>query len=817
MPVPVFIILKGGFMLVKFYKHNDLKYARRKRMRTFDYEPFATSEYCTILFNDGAEAQIKVSKDKLCDYVVIGDTRWFYTSHTWLNGEQITMYLQRDVIGERGLTGMFGQIERGYTNSVLRNRKELNVNEILKDRKKIIPNTNTYGNFSVDNHNNEMWGVLYFVKPTGLDPTTGKPYPEQVNVNIPAFAPQTVDYELIPDNTTVVLETVPDVRYKFNVNVKSTVGTSGLVQGIYGYTCESIYTPEYNTDGTISNWVFSYQIRPTTVHTTDYFDFEISIAVMQNSENTNKYNIEFIGELLKFFNTKNSGFIEFPDATVYTKLNNDYSNVIIKNETDFYQYTAIDNNAYNTGKTQVDAARKYFTEMIGTTFPIGGYSVVLRNVSYANALAGYGYYFNTIRYGIRTYYRRLLTASESGNIVIDTTQQLVDEPYSVLVFPLFDVNITGKNNYNIKRSEAFMIFNTVIQYLSGENPYLVDAQIYPYCPVLTTVQVQINNYPFFRIAGNTFNHTCRVNLLPSSDIKKEYIQRKYSIKSPEQSGSFDFNFYDYKTEIIDENGINMAELTVVIKTALKPFSIISCCVIQPDANSIIGSTYSSDLRGSSPTANGFECSLSSNAFETYKRQNSNYQQTFSLQKEELALQHATERVNERTQQVVNTITATTFGAIGGKAVGGVGLAGNIGAGIGAVGAAATVGIAGEIQYRQNEKLREFEENLQQQNFDLQIGTIKALPNTINRISSFNEILMQDFWFIIEIYECSDYEKILIDDFISLYGYGLGVHGLIENFVSNGWFLRSTLISSFLEPNLHNVASNELKGGIYYYE
>ena len=367
-----------------------------------------------------------------------------------------------------------------------------------------------------------------------------------------------------------------------------------------------------------------------------------------------------------------------------------------------------------------------------------------------------------------------------------------------------------------------MIFNTVIQFLSGESPYLVDAQIYPYCPTLTSVTSEINGYPFFSINSTSYSHYCSVQLLPYSDIKKEYITRQYSVISPEQSGKFSFNFYDYVNKVEDNNGINNAKLDIIVKTALKPFGIISSAVIQPTENSLIGITYGSDLRGSQPSSNGFECSLASNAFETYKRQNSNYQQIFALQKEELQEQHRVEHINDVTSTIVNTMSATAMGAIAGASVADSGMISSTAKKIaGAVtgGLAAGTVVAGTMgkQTTANDELRAYEEYLQQANFDLQIGTIKNLPNSVNRISSFNEIILQDFWYIIETYECSDFEKTVVDNFIAKYGYGIGVFDFIQNYYKNGWFLRSTLVSSNYNVNLHMIAEKELMGGIYLYE
>ena len=418
-----------------------------------------------------------------------------------------------------------------------------------------------------------------------------------------------------------------------------------------------------------------------------------------------------------------------------------------------------------------------------------------------------------------------LSNEESGTFVLDLNEQYI------AVFPLYDVVISNDDNisYNITRKEAFTIFNTVIQYLSGENGYIVDAQVYPYCPNLieasNTFRFYDNSigktYPVFSIDATSFDHICEVDLSPLDDVKKEYIEREYSIISPDKNGKFTFNFYDYK--------ISKSKLRIKIKTALKPFSIVSSAVIIPDEGSLMNMTYESDLRGCMSTSNGFECSLASSAFETYKRQNSNYQQLFDLDKQELQKQHAVEFANDVTATIVNTTSAATMGAIAGASMADAGFFDFIpgvksaskvaGAAIGATAAGVTVGAAMSLQTALNNDLRNYEEELQQKRFDLNIQTIKNLPNSVNRISSFNEILFRDdsFWFVIETYECTDFEKSVVDNFIEKYGYGIGVFDDIIKYVKNGNFIRSTLISSKYPIVLNNIANNELKGGIYYFE
>lgn len=808
-------------MLIKYYNNEELSYANRRRYRSFSFTPFNQEVQKSVLLGDGANTQVKTSKSNICNYVTIDDTRWYVTSYVYMNGGQVTLYLQRDVIGEFGFDNCFGKIERGFTDSFLKYRKELSLNEILKERKKLTPNTFKYGNYEVDTHNNELWGIMYFVKPTGLNPNTGEPYPEQVNINIPAFAPNYVNYPLIENGEQVFKQGSSKIYQDIIINSRA-VSWLGYSEKKGRYRLRI----EYNYE---NSWTYKISIIKLANPNSPEYDYSISLRPLNHDEvwsfdDTTLYEIVRLTGIKiaqETINNQNAG-ITFPKLPSDIKFEEvDYTNQTVKDGDNFYYYTSTSSEKTISGTVNQSKLISFLDALEGTLITIpDAYGRKLESEYFGNYT---GKNINTNLSSsfitqIKTYTRTQLSNEEAGNITIDTTQQLVDEPYSVLAFPLFNCKITGDGStYNIQRPQAFMIFNTVIQYLSGENPYIIDAQIYPYCPVLTEVASQLNGYPFFKISSNTYIHNCEVQLLPKSDVKKEYIERKYSIVSPEQSGRFNFQFYDYINEFVDNNGTNMAKMTVSVKTALKPFSIVASAVIQPTPNSLMGTTYASDLRGSQPTSNGFECSLSSNAFETYKRQNSNYQQIFKLQQDELQLTHETEKVNENTSAVVNTITATAMGAIGGAALGGGGWTGIAGAVAGGATAGATVGIANAIQVAQNDKLREFETYLQQQNFDLQIGTIKNIPNSINRISSFNEIILQDFWFVIEIYECSDYEKEIVDYFIDNYGYGIGVFSFISNFYKEGWFIRSTLVTSNFLPNIHEVAAKEFMRGIYIYD
>ena len=808
-------------MLIEYYKSNDLAYANRKRYKTFNYVADASETQKAIKLGDGATTSIKTSASNICNYVIITQTaddntiiqktRWYVTYYTYLNGGQIELFLQRDVIGELGLDGMFGKIERGYTETLLRNRKELSLNQILKSRLPLISENDTYGNYEVNSHSYERWGIIYLTKPTKVDPQTGQSYAysDTPTINIPAFTPSDVNYTYISNNTNYVVG--------FN-GYDDVISFIVKVRNKY-YLYIASLRPALRSFGGELVWDISSDTLSELNYTpTGYIEFDLTWTQATEERIKNALWNAVRNMIGNYHQEK--WLVPDDDAP-----NVDYNGKCIKdpdNVGSFLQYTVI-HNSININLSNSDLV-SYITYSLSVT-------AYVTSVSDVDCTVGYSSYTNQL---VDNYTYITLSGGAAGNLTIDLNEGLIDEPYVCYVFPLYNVTITDKRDnsktYTINETDAFDIFNTVVEACSGENSYLIDAQIYPYCPELVDVACYFEptankKYPFFSISNTSFIRKVNVQLKPYKDIKKEYIKRDYFIVSPEQSSNYHFNFYDYTNDIEEVAGdelYNYKKLEISIKTALKPMNIIASAVISPTMSSLKGFTFPSDLKGCQPTSNGFECSLSTNHFQEYIRNNSNYQAIFALQKEELQKTHDVEKVNDITSTIVNTTTATAMGAIGGMAMGSAGAASIYGtkaiaAGIGASVAGGTVGTAMTIQAAVNEQLRQYEEKLLQQRFDLEIGTIKNIPNTVSRISSFNEIIMQEFYFVIETYECSEQEGIIADTFIDKYAYGLGIFGRYEDFERDTWFLRGTLITSNLLPALHNVASKELNGGIYYYE
>lgn len=818
-------------MLIKYYNNSELSYATRCRYNKFNFTEFASEEQKSVLLGDGAYTQIKTSKNNICNYVTITDnetvTRWYVQKYIYLNGGQVTLYLQRDVIGEFGLSNCFGQIERGYTESILRNRKELELNEILTKRIPLKPDITQYGNYVVGSHDNEMWGILYIVKPS--DGTTN------LSINIPEFTPQAVDYEFLPQATYVPGATPSyyiEFRIAFSVddaeftttdiygNVSESVKPVYTIRITFNFTASSTGKVSFNNSASVSVYKSAspeFQLP---------YDLYINLGKGysgKNNENLAQTIGNAVASKLVSYSTSTNDYYNITKNVVISDTPRDYDGVIVKNDDKYYKYRYYNSSyiQYDTTTSDKTAFLNYIIGFItkeNTKISIDSIDIKDNTHETVTIKAQMTANIKLLRY-------TELTAEEAGTFTFDLSKSVVDEPFLVYVMPLYDISIYDSNNnklYDISKEKAFYIYNTIIEATSGDNGQLVDAQIYPYCPILTSVACEIKTIPIFNINSSCYYHNCTVQLQPYSDIKKEYIVHEYAIISPEQSSKFTFNFYDYINNVEDNNGINYAKMNIVIKTALKPYSIISSAVIQAESGALKGLKYDSDLNGSTPSSGGFESSLSTNAYEEYVRNNSNYLSLFAIDKEELQKQNQVERVNDITSSVVNSVTAASMGAIAGGSLGDTGIFNSTGTKVAA--AAAGAGVAGTVvagamtaQYFVNESLRNYEEQIQQQRFDLTIGTIKNLPNSVSRISSFNEIILKDFYYVLNVYECSEVEKNIVDNFIARYGYGIGVFDYVVNYYKEGWFLRSTLISSSFAMNLHEIAQKELAGGIYYYE
>lgn len=806
-------------MKVQYFDNSELSYSNRKRYNKFNFAPFNIEDYKNINLGDGSKTRLKTKSSNICNYVTIDNTRWYVLSYSYLNGGQVELNLQRDVIGEFGLNNIFGKVERGYADNIIKYRKELNLNQILKKRVPLRPDTTRYGNIFIDStsenpHEGEMWGILYFSRsylPVGAA--------LELAISVASLTPPTVDFPFVENGTKDIISSSNTCKLYFDFNIHKLEDNGDTdVWNTYRATINLMYNKNNGTYSVLGSGaqVIKHNSNPAIT-------FEINeVSPNLYQQGTSIANAIVLQIANRIANGSMSG-ISTPRYTfTYSASNYDYDGVTIRKDNVYYRYNLSTEVKYTYGSANFDSFFNGVYELF-TNKTVNGYS----NITIGFVLKGNSNTFNVsdfkYNYTERTYNVSQLSPEDAGNFTINVDRPLIDEPFVILCIPLFNTSIIDNNtsqHYTINKDNAFNLFNSIIESCSGENASLVDAQIYPYCPYITTLATAYKGTPIFNILSTSYSYRANIQLLPYSDIKKEYIKREYSIIAPDQSAKFTFNFYDYKRYSEDTRGdVNYDNLSIIIKTSLKPFSILCSAVIDRDENSLVGIGYETDLKGCSPTSNGFECTIASNAFQEYARNNSNYEKLFQNQMEEMQLSHKVEAQNDIVQNITGVAAVTAFGAIAGGNIGGI--FGNIGEGIGTLIGGGGAAIGSEIAYNAqneiNKEVRAEEERLARENYNLQLGTIKNLPNQINRISTFNEILIPNFYFVVETYECTEEESLFVDTFIQNYGYSIGVYDYVLNYYKEGWFLKADIITSNYSPLLHNIAVRELEGGIYYYD
>ena len=519
-------------MVIKYYNQQELSYTSRQRYAVFNFDNFAEEEQKSIKLGDGATTSIKTSKNNICNYVTIDDTRWFVTYYTYQNGGQVTLYLQRDVVGEFGIDDCYGKIERGITNNILRNKKELSLNQILKSRKKIIPESNTYGNFSVNTHDKEAWGIIYIKKPTDGS--------SSVNVNIPSFGITPSDLEPISVGKKALTIGDSFCTLKYTVAVRYRTGL--FSQGIKLYDIYEEDRTFYNN----GNFVLLYRNVEkiddfASGEKTFYYSYGFDLNATPGQVNERLE--ESLSSFIEIISSSiiNGGYFRTYNTSTYEDFSR-YDNVVVRSDNNYYRYRVSKQSENETTNPYYSSSSlSEINSQISSlgSFTSNDYENDIIDFSKNNGIVKFIYEYGGSCYTTVVYQyvtRETISPEETGQFDIVVNQNLVDEPFCIFAVPLYDCNVNGNNtNYIISKENAFSVFNNVVQHLSGQSGYLVDAQIYPYCPLLEEEKNVIQGVPFFSIFSTSYETVCFVDAEPFTDVKKEYICREYSIVSPDKN------------------------------------------------------------------------------------------------------------------------------------------------------------------------------------------------------------------------------------------------------------------------------------------
>ena len=381
------------------------------------------------------------------------------------------------------------------------------------------------------------------------------------------------------------------------------------------------------------------------------------------------------------------------------------------------------------------------------------------------------------------------------------------------------------------RDRSLKIMNSLATQLTSQ--YVLDLQLLPYCPCQNLInedyfdeggivvpEDDADNLTLTGVQGGdvtdvilvcptsnfTFDIEQKIEISDASDVPDTY-KRKFlndcsmvRLCSPNYNGLFDMN--------LAKNGGLIKTFNVDV--TLRPFN--PYIHVNPDFSFLYGQDFN-DVRGLI-CGGDFSLGIINDAWNVYEIQNKNYQAIFDRQIQNLDVNNAITREESLWGAVAGTVQGTASGAIAGGMVGG-----GYGAIAGAVIGGGASAVGGAMDIANLEKRQQEARNYAIDNFNLQLGNVRALPNSITKTSAltYNNKLFP----FIEIYQCSEEEKEAYYLKLKYNGMTVSKIDVIQNFKSdddsNSNYFRARLIriTNISEDNHYvETINEELMKGVF---
>lgn len=300
-------------------------------------------------------------------------------------------------------------------------------------------------------------------------------------------------------------------------------------------------------------------------------------------------------------------------------------------------------------------------------------------------------------------------------------------------------------------------------------------------------------------ASNTGTFDLYNNDLPLTNKKMQNQTQTIRFSSPNYASQFDCN-------VAKNDGIRAINVDYTY-LPYQPYIHLA-----PIFNGLYGGEYN-DARGLILSGD-FSISYTKDEWKQYQINNKNYDNIFNRQTQTLELQHE----QQRTQQIFGAVV----GSVQGAAMGGM-IGGPVGAGIGLASAGLSA-VGGILDYQMQEEMYRENMSARRDIYEMQLKNIQALPNTLTKVTSINE--NNKYFPFIEIYDCTDEEKVAVANYIRSNGMTIGVYGSIGAYINNSWsydgiedrgFIKANIVKiEGIEDDTHiiNAINNELNKGVY---
>ncbi|MEE3416016.1 MAG: hypothetical protein VZR53_11675, partial [Prevotella sp.] len=413
-----------------------------------------------------------------------------------------------------------------------------------------------------------------------------------------------------------------------------------------------------------------------------------------------------------------------------------------------------------------------------------------------------------------------------------TVRKLDDAPYKMFCIPYYKDVVTTNTEYGFSlngttrtdcNADLMLAWAMSIAKEFGDSLY--DLQILPYCPL-----------------SNWRGRTGTTNAAIWSMDKTEHVDYEYLTETVEGTtysrgvisfcdvstkeqflGQYSIEIMDYKIEnqcdmyrLCSPNYASVFEFNAARNGGVEGYNVrYTYKPYQPFINVApkFGRLYGSDFKDNRGLilSGDFSLPIVKDAWINYQLQNKNYQLAFDRQIENMEVNYGWQRAQGIANAVVGTVQGGTTGAMAGGMMGGA--TGAVIGGVIGTGASLAGGI---LDVNMQEALRNEAVDYARDNFGFQLGNIKALPNTLNKVSSI--VANSKLFPFVEYYTCTDEEKKALDDKLKYNGMTIGRIGHILDFKHPDaqTYIKGQIIRLEGEFDTHtaNEIANEFMKGWY---
>lgn len=417
-----------------------------------------------------------------------------------------------------------------------------------------------------------------------------------------------------------------------------------------------------------------------------------------------------------------------------------------------------------------------------------------------------------------------------------------DAPWNIFAIPYGKVKVYQYPETLLLETNEDMAIKTAMAIAQQQKAYLYDIQLLPYCPIPNAISddntIFVNNSNEFSVVRykdendveehvsiafhvplSKFNTIVEHNIAAAQTAVEKKINNecdKWRLTSPNYSNYFDFS-------VEKNSGVEYFDIDCVYK----PYT--PYIHVNPNFKGLYG--YDDNSPRGLVLGGDFSLDQITDQWVQYQAQNKNFQAIFDRQIQNMELKNDVSRIQNILAAVAGTAQGTASGALTGSTMSPTGAV--AGAIIGGVSSA----VGGVADILINEKLRNETLDYTKDLFGYQLGNIQALPNTISKISAYNN--NNKIFPILEYYTCTEEEKKAFLNKVAWNGMTVMRIGTLSEFIYNTWekdditskgYIKGKLIRLELpieiekehaEREIHgedyhviNALSGELNKGVY---